>query len=117
MARLAALTADAKKAREIVLYDVRKVSGVSDYCVIATVESAPHLTAVEEALDENIKSGLGINLLHREGRGKSGWLVMDYGGVVIHLFQEQARSFFGLECLWENARPLDWAAPPRSRKK
>jgi ribosome-associated protein len=110
MGRLAARCAEDKKAEQISLLDMHRVSGVADYFLLATAESSPQLRAVQDAVEEALKRDYGLDPLHREGRDSRNWTVLDYGGLVVHLFHRNAREFYGIERLWENAKPLDWAA-------
>ncbi len=123
LARQAARICDDRKARDIRLLDVRRSSGLADYFVLATAESSTHLQAVQHHITQNLKDAHGLVPLHRDGAGSAQWTVLDYGGLVIHLMHPQAREFYQLERLWEDARPVEWAEdgeppvkrPPRAR--
>jgi len=116
-ARLAARAAEDKKARDIHLLDARPASSLAYFFVVATVDSALQMQAVGEAVDAGVKAEIGLGVLRFEGRGATPWRVLDYGGFVVHLFTEASRAFYGLERLWEGAKPLAWgkSAPPRRR--
>ncbi|TXH29758.1 MAG: ribosome silencing factor [Elusimicrobia bacterium] len=113
VAKTASAAADDKKARNIRIYDTAGSSGVADYFLLATVDSAPQMNAVQEEIDRCVKTAHGLDPLRRDGRGSAQWQVLDYGGLVVHLMTENARVFYGLERLWEHARALD-AAPAKA---
>lgn len=109
MAFLAAEAAKEKKAKDIVVLDLQKVSLIADYFLICTGTSALHVGAVADYIKE-IMALQGIPLLRREGKPAAGWVILDYGGLVIHIFRETERSFYALERLWADANPLFLAA-------
>jgi ribosome-associated protein len=120
LACLAAEVSDAKLARDVRVWDVRSFSSLADYYVVATVDSVPQMEAIEETLEYRMKTEENAAPPRRDGRGTAPWRVLDCGGVLLHLFTEQARSFYGLERLWEGAKPVVWAkkpAAPRSRRR
>lgn len=115
VAKTAQAAADDKKARQIRIYDTGGTSGVADYFLLATVDSAPQMNAVEAEIDRRVKADHGLDPLRRDGRSSAQWQVLDYGGLVVHLMTEKARVFYGLERLWEHARALE-AAPKKSTR-
>jgi ribosome-associated protein len=116
LARLSARCADDKKAQDVAVLAVGKVTGLADYFVLASVDSQPQLAAVQDHVAKSIKEVFGLSPLHRDGVGSGQWTVLDYGGTVVHLFRRDARAFYGLERLWEGARAVEWkAAPPKKR--
>ena len=119
LARLAAHCCSDKKAEDIRLLDVRRISGLADFYLMASVTSSPHLQAVQEHIDRHVKQEYGVDPLHRDGVSSAQWAVLDYGGVVIHVMHNAARSFYGLERLWEGARVVQWErpSPPLPSKK
>src|SRR5207253_1146268 len=104
---MAVLVSD-KKAEDIKLLDVRRVTNVADYCLLASTRSQPQLEAVRNHVSKAIEDEKGLKPLHRDGINSRQWTVLDYGGLVVHLFEDQARRFYGLERLWEGARTVDW---------
>jgi ribosome-associated protein len=96
---------DEKKAENIVLLDVRKMSSVTDYYVVATGGSAPHLKALFSDLQHELKRK-GILCYRRSGAPESGWVVMDYVDVVIHVFSAETRQYYAIEELWAPARKV-----------
>ena len=104
-AHLAAEEASERLARDVLLLDLREVSDYMDYFVIATGETARHL----EFLAKDITSALrdnGTHIKHREGTGESGWILLDVGGLLIHLFTAEQRESYDLEERWAGAREV-----------
>jgi ribosome-associated protein len=99
---LAAQLAVEKKAIDPVLLEVGKISIVADYFLIATGTSAVQVHAICDHLLEKIKEA-GYPLLHSEGYREGWWVILDYGALVIHLFQPEARDFYNLDRLWSKA--------------
>ena len=91
-----------KKAQDLVLLDVRKLSSVTDYFLIATGTSAPHLKALTEEVEVPLKKA-GVKRFSHSGTPESGWVVIDYVDVVIHIFSAEARRYYDLEKLWSDA--------------
>lgn len=81
-----------------------------DYFVIATGTSATHIRAVADGIQESLKK-LGVRQHHIEGYREAVWVVVDYGSVVVHVFEENARQFYDLERLWADAPRVDYAQP------
>ncbi|HOL18375.1 MAG TPA: ribosome silencing factor [Bacillota bacterium] len=91
-----------KKAIDPVLLEVGKMSIVADYFLIVTGTSKVQVHAICDHLMEKIKEA-GYPLLHVEGYREGWWVVLDYGSLVIHIFQPEARAFYDLERLWSKA--------------
>lgn len=92
-----------RKAVDIVLLDIRPASLISDYFVLATGESERQLKALLNTIDESL-SEIGLEPHHVEGSPESGWILMDYLDVIVHLFSSAEREYYRLETLWEDAR-------------
>ncbi|MDH5528292.1 MAG: ribosome silencing factor [Nitrospirota bacterium] len=105
-ARTVASAADSKKGTDIVALHVTELTSIADYFVLITGGSTTHVNALFEAVDEAM-SHAGREPLHVEGRGEANWILMDYGDVVVHIFLDEARGFYGLERLWGDAPKLD----------
>ncbi len=103
----AARAMNENKAADIVVLDVRKTSPLSDYMIIATAMSRPHLESLENKLAAALeKSGLCV---HHRNRPKSDlWRVLDFGGLIVHLMVAQARTLYALERLHDGAKDLAW---------
>ena len=91
-----------KKGANPVLLDVRAVSSVTDFYLIATGTSAPHLKALAEEVDHQLRA-TGQERRRRSGESASGWMVLDCGVVVVHLFLPHTRDYYALEDLWNDA--------------
>lgn len=104
--RLAATAADDKHGRDIVAIEVRDLTSIADYFLLVSAASTTQAQAIYEAIDEAM-SRHGREPLHVEGRTELHWILMDYADVVIHIFLEETRAFYGLERLWGDAPRLD----------
>ena len=100
---------DSKKAKDIVLLKTREVTILADYFVICTANSTTQVKTlsdeVEKILEEN-----GERPLRREGHRSGGWVLIDFGCVVVHLFLKDSREFYNLERLWSDAEDVDTSA-------
>ena len=115
IALAAAQAASDKKAENIRILDLRKVSSFADYFVICTGTSEPHLKAIGSEIREKLRDNLGLTA-HSDGFPASQWVVLDYHGVIIHIFQPDKRDFYDLESLWRDAPRVpfeDKGAPVR----
>jgi len=95
-----------KKAEDIILLDLRPDAIIADYFVICTGNSDRQLRALSEAVREQVKERFTKLPFSVEGTPESGWMLMDYGDVVVHLFQEEKRAYYDLEGMWRNAHVL-----------
>lgn len=95
--------ADNRKAEDIVILDVRKVSGVTDYMVICSGTSDPHLRAIEEELVLELKKEYALQPHSVDGSRQSGWLVLDFIDVLVHVMKPEQRQRYDLEGLWNDA--------------
>jgi len=110
-ALLAARTADEHRGQDIVILDMRELTTFFDFFVIATGTSRRQLHAMSEHIDEALAQ-CGARRLGIEGFGESRWILLDYGDVVVHLFDEETREFYALEDLWAHAGRIPFT--PRS---
>ena len=95
--------ADAKKAEDLVVLDVRKVSSVTDYFVLGTGTSEPHLRAIAQEITEGLRTECGLTPQAVDGTLQAGWVVMDFTDVIIHLMRRDQRLRYDLEGLWGDA--------------
>ncbi|MGI6097104.1 MAG: ribosome silencing factor [Dethiobacteria bacterium] len=98
---IAGLAAD-KKAEDIKVLEVGKVSFVADYFVICTGNSKVQVHVIADHLLEKMKEQ-NTPVLHKEGYGEGRWVLLDFGAVVVHIFQPEEREFYALERLWAKA--------------
>jgi ribosome-associated protein len=104
-ARQAALVALDKRAVNVVVLDVQGLSSVTDYFLVCSGKSTTHLRTITDAIRDELKDA-GIRLLHAEGTPESGWILLDYGDVLMHVFLEDTRIYYALERLWGDAPSL-----------
>ncbi len=104
-ARRAIDVASDKQASNIVLIDVREVSGFTDYMVALSAGSERQLRANADDLTEAVEAA-GLPLHHREGAAESGWVLLDFGDLVVHLFSEEQRDYYRIEHVWRAGKEL-----------
>ena len=107
LALAAARTAAENRGTDIKVLDMRKQTSLFDYFVIATGTSRRQLHAISEEIDHKLEDDLHDRRMGIEGYDESRWIVLDYGSIVIHLFDEETRQFYSLESLWAEAEPVD----------
>lgn len=107
LALAAARTAAENKGQDIVVLDMRQLTPLFDYFVIATGTSRRQLHAMSEEIDHTLEDDLNDQRMNIAGYRESRWIVLDYGSVVIHLFDHQTRDFYRLESLWAAAKKVD----------
>ena len=105
MARQAVEAAADKQAIDIVLLDAREVCNFADYFVICSGDSERQLSTIYDEVGLRLKKA-GIMPNHREGTIDSGWLLLDFGDVIIHIFAPFEREYYQLDELWEQAKPV-----------
>lgn len=108
LAKECARIADTKKAENIKVYDVENKTGLFYFSVILTAISQPHIKAIEEEITKKMKKDMGEHILHRDGINSTYWKVLDYGGIVIHIFDQQTREFYALDKIYEDCRKISW---------
>jgi ribosome-associated protein len=101
-AQLGARAALAKKAEALLVLDLQAVSTIADYFVICTGASRTQLRAIADAVESRLEDE-GFRVAHREGLPESGWLLLDYSDVVVHVFLPETRDFYALDRLWGDA--------------
>lgn len=106
----AARTAEENRGQDIVLLDMREITPVFDYFVLVTGNSRRQLHAISEEIDHCLEDDLNDKRMGIEGYRESRWILLDYGTVVIHIFDEEMREFYALEQFWNQATrvPLPW---------
>ena len=96
---------DQKKAADITLIETKELTIVSDYFVIASGTSGTHVKSLADEVEDEM-SKLGAQPDHIEGRA-TGWILLDYGSVLVHIFQPDTREYYNLERLWSDADKVD----------
>lgn len=102
-ALVAARTAIENRGRDVVILDVRRQATLFDYFIVATGTSRRQLHAMSEEIDHALEEGLGDRRMGIEGYNESRWILLDYGDIVIHLFDDETRDYYALEQLWSQA--------------
>ena len=92
-----------RKAEDIVVLDLRKAGGFTDYFVICTGTNPRQINAIADAVDATLRSDLGERPALAEGTDRSEWILLDYFDFVVHVFSRECRAFYDLERLWGNA--------------
>ena len=101
-AQRAARAALDNRAAGMIVLDVQGVSSVTDYFLVCSGTSTTHVRTIVEAIRQELKEE-GVRPLHAEGRAESGWVLLDYGDVLVHVFLEDTRAYYALERLWGDA--------------
>ncbi|MBI3467218.1 MAG: ribosome silencing factor [Planctomycetes bacterium] len=116
VALAAARTAAENRGRDIVVLDLRKLTAMCDYFVLVTGSSRRQLHAISEEIDRVLETELGDHRMGLEGYQESRWILLDYGDVVIHIFDDETRAYYDLEQLWSGAQRVDVSSElgPRS---
>ena len=97
---------DSKKGMDIKLLRIDEVSSLADYFLICTGTSSTHVKTLCDYAEYTLEQ-LGEKLLGREGHRGNSWELLDYGSIVVHVFTQEAREFYGLERLWADAEQVD----------
>ena len=105
---------DEHRAKHVVAYDVQGLTTIADCFVIASATSEPHFKALVNSVRKEMKE-IGRRAHKIEGEVSGGWMILDYGSVMVHIFREEAREFYDLDGLWADAKEipleLDSGAP------
>ncbi len=91
-----------RQAEDILLLDISNVASFADYFVIATAVNSRQMRALTEIVDKDLR-GEGVKPMHREGDSDSGWVLVDYGAIILHIFSPDLRAYYALEELWQDA--------------
>ncbi|HXN65085.1 MAG TPA: ribosome silencing factor [Candidatus Acidoferrales bacterium] len=103
--RSAIEAAQNKKAANIIVLDLSGLGAFTTYFLVCTAFSTPQASAIGDEIEHQL-SKLGLKIAHREGRGNSEWVLLDYGNLIVHVFTERARLYYDLERLWRSARRI-----------
>ena len=106
---IAARAADEKKATDIIVQHVGELIGVTEYFIIVTASNNRQVKAIIDEVEEQERKQAGIKPLHREETRDGSWELLDYGSIVVHVFQPETREFYRLEALWNDAPVMDLA--------
>ena len=106
MTRLAIDGLEEKKANDIKILDIEKISTLADYFIIASGANRNQVQAMADSVEEMLGKA-GYNPKHIEGYQNANWILMDYGDIVLHLFDEENRLFYDLERIWRDGVAVD----------
>ena len=107
LALLAAKALSDKKGKEIRVLEIAELTTLADYFVLATGSSNTQINALVDNVEKVLTEEAGEEPLHREGYRGGTWVLLDYGCIAIHVFNQEAREFYGLELLWQDGKPVD----------
>lgn len=96
---------DLKFGKDIVIMDIRAISTMADYFIIATGGSVPQIQALAAAAEESLDKH-GYTLRHSEGLRSANWALLDFGDIIVHLFDKESRPFYNLERVWGDAKTV-----------
>ena len=96
---------DDKLAIDIKVLDIREISPIADYFLIASGSNSNQIKAMADAVEENLYKA-GFRLSHSEGMQTGSWILLDFGDIIVHLFNEEDRSFYNLERIWGDAKEV-----------
>jgi len=108
LACAAAREAEDNRGQNVIVLDMREQTSIFDYFVIATGSSNRQLRAMSDGIDDVLQKQFGHRRLSVEGYEDSHWILLDYGSVVVHLFDAASRDYYRLEDLWAGATPVAW---------
>lgn len=103
-----AKAADDAKATDIAIYDLRGTSSITDFAIVCTATSAPHLKAILGNVDKDLYEKYEMNPVYAERTPNALWCVLDYIDVMLHVMAEEVREFYGLENFWKPENRMDW---------
>ncbi len=99
---------DSKKAEDISVLDVRGLTSLADYFVIASANSDVHARALADYVEEEVKKTLKETPHHTEGKELGRWIVLDYGDTIVHIMLPDVRDYYGIDWLWSDAKKIEF---------
>lgn len=105
-AKLAVKALDDKQAADIRLLRTEELTVLADYFIICSANSSSHVRTLYDEVDKRL-SMAGLPPIRREGYRNSNWLLLDFGCLIVHIFQKETRAFYNLERLWDDAQQID----------
>lgn len=108
MAKLAVKALEDKKAEDVKIIDIRDVSTIADYFIIANGSNQNQLQAMRDAVDEALYKA-GYHAKQIEGNSYSTWILMDYSDIIVHVFSKEDRLFYDLERIWKDGKEISAA--------
>ncbi len=117
LAQWCAWLADNRKAENITILDIAELSSITDFFVIASGTSEPHLRAIKREVTDKLKEGFGIAPTAVDGTDNTEWQVLDFFDVIVHIMTPEARETYDLEGLWKDAPRVTPRKPAAPKKK
>ena len=109
----AALALDKKFGKGIVILDIGGISSIADYFIITEAGNPNQVSAMTDGVEEVMEKH-GVRLRHIEGMQRADWVLMDFGDIIVHIFNEESRAFYDLERTWSDAKEVSWRLSPTS---
>lgn len=109
MAKACVKAAEEIQAENIRVWDMRGVSNLTDFMIVCSGSSMPHLRAIIRDVAGIVENDTSAKPANSEGKADSRWVVLDYIDVMVHVMHEEMREFYGLEELWADAKELEWS--------
>jgi len=107
IAKKIASAAEEKVAKDTVILALNNLTLIADYFVITSGDSGPQIKAITNFITRTLKNDK-IKLLHYEGKPETGWILLDYGDIVVHVFSKEKREFYNLEYIWQEAQRISY---------
>ena len=108
LALACAKAADDIQAENIRVWDMREVSSITDYMIVCSGSSMPHLRAMLREIARVVHDEHGVRPVNKEGNPEARWVVLDFIDVMVHIMHTEMREYYGLETLWADAVEIDW---------
>ncbi len=108
LARACVGAAEEIQAEHIRVWDMTGISTLTDYMIVCSGSSMPHLRAIIREVADIVNQKHGVKSVYSEGKADSRWVVLDYIDVMVHVMHDEMREFYGLEKLWADAKELEW---------
>lgn len=106
LCKIAVEALEDRKAEDVKVIDIREISPIADYFIIANGTNQNQIQAMRDAADEALYKA-GLNVKQVEGNQNSTWILMDYGDIIIHIFSKEDRLFYDLERVWRDGKEID----------
>ena len=98
-----------KKGQDVVSLDLRNIgTAISDYFIVCNADSTTNVDAIADNVEEMMLEKCGRKVLRSQGKENTFWIILDYGDIVVHIFQTQYREFYRLEALWSDAEKCEY---------
>ncbi|MFK7850162.1 MAG: ribosome silencing factor [Akkermansiaceae bacterium] len=108
LAKACVKAAEDIQAENIRVWDMRGISSLTDFMIVCSGSSMPHLRAIIRDVSANVDKEWKVKPANKEGKADTRWVVLDYIDVMVHVMHDEMREFYGLEELWADAKELDW---------